>query len=992
MVETICFRTQARTIDHLGREQIADCPTAISELWKNAYDAYARQVDLHIFNGDPVTVALVDNGHGMNQHEFVEKWLVLGTQSKAEDSETPECDRNGLSHRVKQGQKGIGRLSSAFLGPLLLVLSKRRADNYVAALIDWRLFENPFLFLQDIEIPVVSFTHKMDILGQLPLMFEQLLGNVRGNKLDASRDARVLQAWERFEDLEERAGSPQTTRTAIERTSTETVFDESHFGTWPVWQGHCECGTAMFVSDVQRELALQITPRVQAEQDPVVEQTQEDFIRTLSAFTDPYAEKRKDDAEFSYRVMGWDKGSCQTILSSEEREVDYASLMDLEHVVEGCVDDKGVFRGKVKAFGQWVDKECVVRPTIKASENVRSRIGPFSLKIATYEREVSNSTFTREQHARLDALCEKYAGFMIHRDGLRVMPYGRHDNDYFGIEERRGKNAGRAFWATRNMFGGLSLSRAENPNLKDKAGREGLIQNVALKNLREIMTHIFQFTADNYFGRNSSLRQTEIPKIREELNLKEAQEQNRKRKGKVNRALRTQLKTYEPRLDALFEKAESVASELGEGDLVFGQGTERTVDKLREQAGALDEELKDIRLTGSARALPETIRERYQNYVDKYAQSRDLVQRLLDAAQEGMKRLSPESAEDLVKKAIALNKGQLTKRMNYWVRDAVGLLNSEISRLKKHVEERHRDYERALNPILDKIDSGVLSATDALPAFDRVKEDIDLENEAFFDPYISALQSLQESIDLESLAAFGMEDSSELRREVERLNALAQLGITVEILGHELEGLDETITRELRRLPDDYRDNASIKVIKQSHQQLTDHLRFLSPLKLSGQSESRWISGRDISEYIDRFFGGFFECNEIKIEVSEKFKAFRLFAVPGKIFPVFINLVNNARYWVCRGDVEQRIIRLDVKDNKVLVSDNGPGVERRDVRQLFTLFFTRKTYGGRGVGLYLCRANLSVSGHKIEYLTDDKQKLLPGANFVIEFKGAEYGE
>ncbi|MEI6846997.1 MAG: hypothetical protein WCK32_03015 [Chlorobiaceae bacterium] len=41
MVDAIAFKTRARTIDHLGREQIADCPTAISELWKNAYDAYA---------------------------------------------------------------------------------------------------------------------------------------------------------------------------------------------------------------------------------------------------------------------------------------------------------------------------------------------------------------------------------------------------------------------------------------------------------------------------------------------------------------------------------------------------------------------------------------------------------------------------------------------------------------------------------------------------------------------------------------------------------------------------------------------------------------------------------------------------------------------------------------------------------------------------------------------------------------------------------------
>ena len=43
MIHGVSFQTRARTIDHLGRGQIADAPTAVSELWKNAYDAYAKK-------------------------------------------------------------------------------------------------------------------------------------------------------------------------------------------------------------------------------------------------------------------------------------------------------------------------------------------------------------------------------------------------------------------------------------------------------------------------------------------------------------------------------------------------------------------------------------------------------------------------------------------------------------------------------------------------------------------------------------------------------------------------------------------------------------------------------------------------------------------------------------------------------------------------------------------------------------------------------------
>ncbi|WP_262162864.1 ATP-binding protein, partial [Escherichia coli] len=99
--------TRARTIDHLGREQIADCPTAISELWKNAYDAYARNVSLNIFDGNTPVATLVHDGHGMSLDDIINKWLTVGTESKATKKDIPYEDRNGIDHiRAKQGQKG----------------------------------------------------------------------------------------------------------------------------------------------------------------------------------------------------------------------------------------------------------------------------------------------------------------------------------------------------------------------------------------------------------------------------------------------------------------------------------------------------------------------------------------------------------------------------------------------------------------------------------------------------------------------------------------------------------------------------------------------------------------------------------------------------------------------------------------------------------------------------------------------------------------------
>ncbi|EOY8777788.1 ATP-binding protein [Escherichia coli] len=222
------------------------------------------------------------------------------------------------------------------------------------------------------------------------------------------------------------------------------------------------------------------------------------------------------------------------------------------------------------------------------------------------------------------------------------------------------------------------------------------------------------------------------------------------------------------------------------------------------------------------------------------------------------------------------------------------------------------------------------------------------------------------------------------------MNALAQLGITVEIIGHEIEGFDMTIERGINRLSstnlDEYQKNA-LSSITQAHQSLSDSWRFLSPLKLSGDKVRAFLSGKDIFDYVNHFFNSKFEKDSIEFSCSTNFLDISLYDQPARIYPVFINLVNNSRYWVKETKEERRIIRLDVLDGLIYVSDNGPGVDPDDVSELFTIFFSKKQRGGRGVGLYLCKQNLAVSGHSIFYETRTEKKILNGANFVINFKG-----
>ena len=105
---------------------------------------------------------------------------------------------------------------------------------------------------------------------------------------------------------------------------------------------------------------------------------------------------------------------------------------------------------------------------------------------------------------------------MIFRDGLRVLPYGRTDNDFFDIESRRSKSAGREFWNHRQMFGRIAITREHNPNLKVKAGREGLLDNRAAKTLKALIANILMQSARRYFGSASEIRRDLLPEISSE--------------------------------------------------------------------------------------------------------------------------------------------------------------------------------------------------------------------------------------------------------------------------------------------------------------------------------------------------------------------------------------------------------------------------------------------------------------------------------------------
>ncbi|VVN51061.1 hypothetical protein PS685_00524 [Pseudomonas fluorescens] len=971
MTDSVAFQTRARTIDHLGREQIADVPTAVSELWKNAYDAYAQRVALHIHGGAEPVAVIMDDGHGMSREQFLNKWLVVGTESKAGNDDLPVEMRKGLPIRPKQGQKGIGRLSVAALGSTVLVISKQKDKPFVACLIDWRLFENPYLLLQDVQLPVEEFDSSTQLAGLIASMADSIVENLSGTSGSESRAARLSGAWAEFDRVQrEQSLFVKTTSDEIRFPSSIEIDIEKCLAAWEVWSGEKDTGTAMIMTGINPALSAWVADSHSSSDE--VEVIKASLIRTLSGFSDPYVE---NEDILSYEVVVHTKNGMRTVVGREEGYgIDY--LRSLDHCLEGNIDEYGVFRGSVRAFGK--DQGLIeLTPSQMLPTSPRDRVGPFSLCIGSFEVMSRSSTLSPEIHAKVMLRADSHSGLNIYRDGLRVMPYGRPENDFFKIEERRQMNAGREFWASRKLFGRIALTREKNPNLRDKAGREGVIDNSASRAIQMLVVELLKVTARRYFGSASDKREQLIAEIQAE-NDAAALKAKAARSGQLNIFKKT-VRDQALLLDAALVKVNKLKYDLQA--IIDGRNAE-ALWLVASRVEEVQEERSELRLPPKPRNLGK-FEDKYRDYRSRFASLAEQVDEVKVTWAYEAERLNAKPAIDVARSKLGSNQKFLSDRLSRWRKSIADFLKSELDRMESAIDKDQKEFYKLTSPLLLDVEAGRTPLHTALSELDSVRDELVLSFSNAYDPYIRSLNQLAQGVDLDGVFAYAGARTETLEKRLEQIQGLAQVGISVEILSHELHSLDRRLESSMNAFPVSTKESQQFKVAEQTRRELVDRLRFLSQLQISGGDFRQEITGADIESYLRSFFGSLLDASSVTLTVTKDFLRATFNEFPSRIYPVFINLMNNSLYWVA--SQKEKFVQLSVVGGELVISDTGPGIDADDAENLFELFFTRRVRG-RGVGLYLCKQTLAAGGHQIEYVVDGPRKVLPGANFAIKLR------
>lgn len=1042
------FRTRARAVDLLGKSQIRDEITAFSELLRNAYDADASYGLIDV-DSEKDRIIVRDDGDGMSMHEIDSKWLTLGTYSKKKKKIEPS--RKG---RIKVGEKGIGRLAISILGDqLVLVSKKRRMGSYLheewsLLYLHWGLFNNPQMFLEDIEIPTYSFSSVDELIhslrSKLLSIKQTLLDNLSGDGIweDVDRE-RITEEIESF------------------HISAELEFHINKLR-------NQESGTLFYVTNLEKEWdwnlyketsALDKGRKNQEIKNRMIRMN--DLLYSFHNYVNLYEDNIFGDSEESKEDFSFKPDIIinESKISNEELlNIDDVKLFDYGLI--GKIED-GFFTGT--AIIKDLDGPKSTPIQVQVNQGMESKYykdsGPIDIRWYFLEGESVKSCLTNDEHEMMLGKLRRVGGIYVLRDGIRILPYGEPSNDFLGVEERRTYNA-RNLFSFRRMFGYMGISKITNPRLLDKSSREGFVENSYYLHFRQVAVNLLMWWArdflESFDPNKSGLRHQRIKDLANEKDRRKRDEEQKKfEKKQEEEYFKTLNKEIESFGDRFEDEKESIRSTL-----------EKSIDskviwsKIKFDRGLLREEIFRLKQKGQVTVskldhIAITINKRYTHSDDliDIADSINIeIQVTKKLIFEEFDKKVNELRSDFEAKIIDFEKKRakemdkqelidsLTDRIDVANRFIDIRVKSEISQvIERKVSSISNGFNYLANQISSKLkneyriladqimfsvlsDFGTISQSlvelkekiylcTTIEEVISVAPELDLLMERF-EELVEMLQSklveqeerIEESgnsqemsellVDLKRRIETGgnnLVDNSLigiLKKEVTMYRELSAVGLAAELTSHEFNNLYGSIKEDLEVLQKGLKGSPAMPYLEKTERAFLAleklHQR-MSPLYRRTRARRKNIKVRDFVTGLIEYFKSDLERHDIKTVIDIP-KDAMIKESETVLFTPMVNIVSNSIYWILNQEIKEIHFYMSDDYRNLYIHDTGMGIREKDSDRLFEPYFSRKV-DGRGLGLYLSRDILETKGHSLIYVKPEETlRDLRGACFSVQFE------
>ena len=249
---------------------------------------------------------------------------------------------------------------------------------------------------------------------------------------------------------------------------------------------------------------------------------------------------------------------------------------------------------------------------------------------------------------------------------------------------------------------------------------------------------------------------------------------------------------------------------------------------------------------------------------------------------------------------------------------------------------------------------------------------------------------------LQEVARLYQAERSYLIQRAETTETLAGVGLSVETASHDimavmrrsLVGLDGLIseTQKPGSISKDF-VNRELIGLRGMLSFIEAQLKDIQLLFKSSKQRRKDIRVSEVLQKIRKLFAPTLGKESIALNIEQRGSPLVAKTTDAVLLQVFLNLFDNAVYWLrSKGGGKRQIeILLDGDQNVLIFSDNGPGIKQDDAPYVFEPFYSGRGEDGRGLGLYIARQLLERQDYSIGLAENKREKLLPGANFVISF-------
>jgi signal transduction histidine kinase len=181
------------------------------------------------------------------------------------------------------------------------------------------------------------------------------------------------------------------------------------------------------------------------------------------------------------------------------------------HQLQGDVDSEGILHIREHGGSQplgTVDLRLIAPEHFTGNGVLRVPVcGPFSLALRAWDLDAGGRRPPSTDRATRMAL-RASSGVSIYRDGFRVMPYGERGEDWLELNQRRVNNPTMRL-SNNQVVGMVEITQRDNPDLRDRTSREGLVDTPAFFDFRTLVLAALSILEERRFA----LRHATAPSV-----------------------------------------------------------------------------------------------------------------------------------------------------------------------------------------------------------------------------------------------------------------------------------------------------------------------------------------------------------------------------------------------------------------------------------------------------------------------------------------------